>query len=186
MKEPIDPNFLRHPSGSFGFHPSALPIFPPGRASFRSLRPSPGARRAFTAHCRGSGRSVDDVVLVFLGKRTGVPTLQVAFQEVSYVIEGVEGTKSYQKQKSFSVFGTFCWHFERSPSSREWQKERPFFSFTGGRSVVEADLLLLRHMFWDRDPEQGGVRGCEHPWAGRWLKIHRKIQENAPEKGVNL
>lgn len=25
----------------------------------------------------------------------------------------------------------------------------------GGRSVVEADLLLLRHMFWDRDPEQG-------------------------------
>ncbi|CAK9000775.1 ATPase RavA (Regulatory ATPase variant A), partial [Durusdinium trenchii] len=25
----------------------------------------------------------------------------------------------------------------------------------GGRTVVEADLLLLRHMFWDRDPEQG-------------------------------
>ncbi|CAJ1344729.1 unnamed protein product [Effrenium voratum] len=25
----------------------------------------------------------------------------------------------------------------------------------GGKVVVEADLLLLRHMFWDRDPEQG-------------------------------
>jgi len=25
----------------------------------------------------------------------------------------------------------------------------------GGTTVVEADLLLLRHMFWDREPEQG-------------------------------
>ena len=36
----------------------------------------------------------------------------------------------------------------------------------GGTSVVEADLLLLRHMFWDREPEQGAA-----PCIGDLLEV---------------
>ena len=36
----------------------------------------------------------------------------------------------------------------------------------GGTTVVEADLLLLRHMFWDREPEQGEIVGTSWEATG--------------------
>ena len=90
----------------------------------------------------------------------------------------IEGTNPYQNGRVFPFFfffggGIYIYiihdltqffryqdrhHQEcHSQGHSHHKKKPPFFSgVTGGRSVVEADLLLLRHMFWDRDPEQGG------------------------------
>ena len=100
----------------------------------------------------------------------------------------IEGTNPYQNGRVFPFFfwgGVYIYiihdliqifryqdrHHQKCHSHHK-KKRRVFSGLTGGRSVVEADLLLLRHMFWDRDPEQGG--GCENS------------PQNSPEKRWNL
>jgi len=44
----------------------------------------------------------------------------------------------------------------------------------GGTTVVEADLLLLRHMFWDREPEQGESVGTSWEAKGDGRGVEKR------------